>query len=609
MQNIDRLKKTINNITSKPGIYQMLNEKEEILYVGKAKNLKNRLKSYLNLSNLSTRIKRLVNSIDKIKVIITETEKEALLLEANLIKKLKPPYNILLRDDKSFPYIFINHEQDYSQISKHRGKGKLRGKYYGPFATVGSLNYTLKILQKVFLLRSCEDTVFSNRSKPCLLYQIERCSAPCVDIISKDEYKKSVKEVENFLSGHHSKLQNSLAKKMDFESEQQNYEKAASIRDKIRALTQIQSQQNINIANIKDTDVITIVREGLRSCIQVFIYRSGQNWGNKSFFPKHDKDVSTSEIMDRFIVDFYTKYKPPSEILMNINLLESKLISESLRSIYKINVIFLIPERGKKKDLIDYAIKNTKLSLNTHISESISNEKMLNDLSEKLNISQNIERIEAYDNSHLFGKNSVGAMIVFNKNGFDKTAYRKFNIDHRKVSPGDDYGMMRQVLNRRFSEKAIKDKKKYMNLPQLILIDGGKGHYEVATDVIKKLNIKDIQVISMFKGNGRKAKFDQIIYKNKINYINNNTSGFFFLQRLRDESHRFAIGAHRNKNKKDIKNSELEPINGLGRVRRKGLLNHFGSIQSIKTASSADLKKVDGISKTMSEKIYNYFNN
>ena len=587
----------------------MLNTNKEILYVGKAKNLKNRLKSYLNISNLSIRIKRLVSLIETIEVIITETEKEALLLEANLIKKIKPPYNILLRDDKSFPYIFINHEQDYSQISKHRGKGKLRGKYYGPFATVGSLNYTLKILQKVFLLRSCEDTIFSNRSKPCLLYQIERCSAPCVDMISKNEYKKSVTEAENFLSGHHSKLQNNLAQKMDFESKQQNYEKAASIRDKIRALTQIQSQQNINIANIKDTDVITIVREGLKSCIQVFIYRSGQNWGNKSFFPRHDKDVSTEEIMDRFIVDFYTKYKPPNEILVNHSLLEKKLISDSLRSIYKIKVNFLIPKQGKKKDLINYAIKNTKLALNTYVSESISNEKMLKDLNEKLAISIDVERVEAFDNSHLFGKNAVGAMVVFNKNGFDKTAYRKFNIDHKDITPGDDYGMMKQVLSRRFNESAIKDKKKYANFPQLILIDGGKNHYKVAIDVLKELKIKDVHVVSMFKGSGRKAEFDQIIYKDRINYIKNNTSEFFFLQRLRDESHRFAIGAHRGKNKKDIKNSELEPIYGLGRTRRKSLLNHFGSIQSIKTASSTDLEKVDGINKTMSEKIYNYFNN
>jgi excinuclease ABC subunit C len=272
-------------------------------------------------------------------------------------------------------------------------------------------------------------------------------------------------------------------------------------------------------------------------------------------------------------------------------------------------VNFLIPERGKKKDLIDYAIKNTKLSLNTHISESISNEKILNDLSNALGIRNKINRIETYDNSHLFGKNAVGAMIVFNKNGFDKTAYRKFNINHENITPGDDYGMMRQVLKRRFSERAVKDKKKYINSPQLILIDGGKGHYEVAINVLKELNIKDIRVMSMFKGNGRKAEFDKIIFKNKINFIQKNTSEFFFLQRLRDESHRFAIGAHRNKNKKDIKNSELEPINGLGRARRKNLMNYFGSIQSIKTASSSDLEKVDGISKTMSEKIYNYFNN
>ena len=609
MQNLERLKNMFDKSTSKPGIYQMINYKNEILYIGKAKNLNKRLKSYLNLSNLTTRIKRMVNSIDRIELIITETEKEALLLEANLIKKIKPPFNILLRDDKSFPFILINHEQKHSQITKHRGKQKLKGKYYGPFASVNSLNHTLKILQRVFMLRSCDDTIYSNRSKPCLLYQIERCSAPCVNLISDTEYSNTVRKAEKFLSGYHSNLQSDLSKEMEFESKNQNYEKAASYRDKIRSLTQIQSQQNINLAGIQDTDVIAISREESKSCIQVFIYRAGQNWGNKSYFPKHDKDVNTSEILDRFIIDFYTKYKPPKEVLLNTDLKEDCLIKKSLKSIHNIEINFIIPKQGKKRNLIEYAIRNTKLSLNTHISESIGNEKILSALSNSINKEKSIERIETYDNSHLFGKNAVGGMIVFNKEGFDKTAYRKFNIDHKNITPGDDYGMMRQVLNRRFSSDAIKNAKKYINLPNVILIDGGKGHYEVAKEVLKNKDIIDIDIIAIFKGTGRKASLDQIIFDNKIDTIQNGSAEYFFLQRLRDEAHRYAIGAHRNKNKGDIKNSELEPISGLGKIRRKLLLNHFGSIQHIKSASSSDLEKVEGINKTLSEKIYNYFSN
>ena len=608
MQNLEQIKNIIYKIPETPGIYQMVDKKGEILYVGKAKNLNKRLKNYLNLTQLSTRIKRLVNLIIDIKIIITETEKEALLLEANLIKKIKPPYNILLRDDKSFPFVFINHEQKYPQIIKHRGKQRFKGKYFGPFATVGSLNSTLKILQKVFLLRSCDDTIFKNRTKPCLLYQIERCSGPCSNLIPLKQYKNSVKKAEAFLSGKNSNLQSELSIQMNIESQNQNYEKAASYRDRIKALTQIQSQQNINLTSINNTDVISISREVSKSCIQVFIYRAGQNWGNKSYFPKHDKEVATEEILDRFIIDFYTKYKPPKEVLINHKLNETNLIKKSLKLIHQIDVNFNEPKQGKKKDLINYATKNTKLALNTHISESDSNERMLKKLTKLIGSKKAIQRIEAYDNSHLFGKNAVGGMIVFNKNGLDKSAYRKFNIDHKDFVPGDDYAMMRQVLSRRFNSNAIKDSKKYSNLPDIILIDGGKGHYKVANEVLRSKKISNITVISIFKGAGRKASLDQTIFNNKINYIKNNSPQYFLLQRLRDESHRYAIGVHRNKNKKDIKNSELEPINGLGRTRRKMLLNHFGSIQHIKSASVLDLEKVEGINKTLSEKIYNYFN-
>ena len=609
MNSTENLKEIINQSPTSAGIYKMLNEKDEILYVGKAKNIQNRLKSYLNGNNLSNRIKRMVSKISTIDVVITQTEKEALLLEANLIKKLKPPFNILLRDDKSFPYIFINHEQEYPQITKHRGKQKFKGKYFGPFATINSLNYTLKILQKVFLLRSCDDTIFENRSKPCLLYQIERCSGPCVnDTINKKDYNSTVKNAENFLSGHHSTLQAELSKKMERESEILNYEKAASYRDKIEALTQIQSQQNINLHDIKNTDVISISRKGNKSCVQVFIYRSGQNWGNRSYFPKHGEEVETYEILERFIVDFYTKYSPPKNVLINTPINNSKLIKNSLKSIYSYQTNFSIPKKGKKLEIINYAIRNSELSLKNHITQSFSDKENLKALKKDLGITHDINRIEAFDNSHLFGKNAVGAMIVFSNEGFDKKSYRKFNIDSNKVKPGDDYGMMRHVLERRFSSEAIKNQKKYQNLPELLIIDGGKGHYDLAKKILDEKNLNKIKLASIFKGEGRKESLDQIIFNDKKNYIKKDTPSFFFMQRLRDESHRYAIGAHRDKRKKEMHTSELEPIEGLGRVRKKLLLNHFGSIKNIKTASSQDIMKVKGISRLLSEKIYAYFN-
>ena len=609
MKNLENIKEIIDQSPSSSGIYKMLNEKEEIMYVGKAKNLQNRLKSYLNTNNLSNRIRRMVSRISNIEVIITETEKEALLLEANLIKKLKPPFNILLRDDKSFPYIFINHEQEFPQISKHRGKQKYKGKYFGPFATINSLNYTLKILQKVFLLRSCDDTIFQNRSKPCLLYQIERCSGPCVDYtLSKKEYLQSVKNAEHFLSGQHSNLQEELSSKMDEESKSLNYEKAASYRDKIVALTQIQSQQNINLYDVKNTDVISISRKGNKSCVQVFIYRSGQNWGNRSYFPKHSDEVETYEILERFIVDFYTRYSPPKNVLLNLPIKNSSLIETSLKSIYNYKTSFFVPKKGKKLDIVNYASRNSELALKNHIAQSHSDKENLSQLSKVLNITKKIKRVEAYDNSHLSGKNAVGAMIVYSEEGFEKKSYRKFNIDSSKVKLGDDYGMMRHVLERRFSKEAIKNSKKYEKLPDLLVIDGGKGHYDLAKEILETKGLNEMELISIFKGEGRKESLDQIIYKNKKNFIDKNTPSFFFIQRIRDESHRYAIGAHKAKRKREMHASELEPIEGLGRSRRKLLLNHFGSVKNIKNASAQDIMKVRGISKLLSEKIYAYFN-
>ena len=610
MKNIETLKKIVSQQPKSSGIYKMVNDQEKILYVGKAKNIQNRLKSYLNPNNLSNRIKRLMSQVEKIDVVVTETEKEALLLEANLIKRIKPQYNILLRDDKSFPYILINYEHDYPQIKKHRGKQSIKGKYFGPFATISSLDYTLKILQKVFLLRSCEDTIFENRTKPCLLYQLERCSGPCVDYtINKEDYLESVKSAEDFLSGKHSNLQEELSQKMESESNSLNFEKAASYRDKIVALTQIQSQQNINLKDIKNTDVISIARQGNKSCIQVFIYRSGQNWGNRSYFPKHSDEDQTSEILERFIVDFYTKYSPPREVLINHVLNDESLIVSSLCSIYDFKTKFNVPIKGKKLDIVKYADRNSQISLKNYIAQKLSDSKNLESLRDTLGITKKIDRIEAYDNSHLFGKNAVGAMIVYTSEGFDKKSYRKFNIDSNKVKLSDDYGMMRHVLSRRFSNEAIKNSKKYNTLPDIIVIDGGKGHYDIARKILDENSLESISVLSIFKGEGRRETLDQIIYNNKKGFIEKDTPSFFFIQRLRDESHRFALGAHKAKRKRDMKSSELEAIDGLGRIKRKLLLNHFGSVPHIKNASSQDLMKVRGIHKGLAQKIYDFFRN
>ena len=610
MKNIETLKKIVDQQPKSSGIYKMVNANDKILYVGKAKNIQNRLKSYLNPNSLSNRIKRLMSQVEKIDVVVTETEKEALLLEANLIKKIKPQYNILLRDDKSFPYILINYEHDYPQIKKHRGKQSIKGKYFGPFATISSLDYTLKILQKVFLLRSCEDTIFENRTKPCLLYQIERCSGPCVDYtINKEDYLESVKSAEDFLSGKHSNLQEELSKKMESESNSLNFEKAASYRDKIVALTQIQSQQNINLKDIKNTDVISIARQGNKSCIQVFIYRSGQNWGNRSYFPKHSDEDQTSEILERFIVDFYTKYSPPREVLINHALNDESLIVSSLCSIYDFKTKFNVPIKGKKLDIVKYADRNSQISLKNYIAQKLSDSKNLESLRDTLGITKKIDRIEAYDNSHLFGKNAVGAMIVYTSEGFDKKSYRKFNIDSNKVNLSDDYGMMRHVLSRRFSNEAIKNSKKYNTLPDIIVIDGGKSHYDIARKILDENGLESISVLSIFKGEGRRETLDQIIYNNKKGFIEKDTPSFFFIQRLRDESHRFALGAHKAKRKRDMKSSELEAIDGLGRIKRKLLLNHFGSVPHIKNASPQDLIKVKGIHKGLAQKIYDFFRN
>ena len=608
MRNIDKIKSIVDKSPTNPGIYKMLDHNQNILYVGKAKNIKNRLKNYLNDNNLTNRIRRLMRSTIEIDTIITETEKEALLLEANLIKKIKPQYNILLRDDKSFPYIFINHEQEYPAISKHRGKQKFKGKYFGPFATVSSLNYTLKILQKVFQLRSCEDSYFENRSRPCLMHQIERCSAPCVDTLTVKKYSELVRDAENFLSGKHSGLQKSLSIRMQEESINENYEKAASYRDKIKALTQIQSQQNINLYDIEDSDVISISRQGDKSCIQVFIYRSGQNWGNKSYFPKHTAEESNEAILERFVIDFYTKQSPPKEILINSDIENKDLIVDSLKSIYGIKPKFTIPNKGKKIELIKYALRNSDISLNRHISNTSTNIKSLEKLKLLINSKIQIKRIEGYDNSHAFGKNAVGAMVVFGEEGFENKNYRKFNIDNTEITPGDDYGMMRQMIKRRFSNIS-NNSKKYASIPEVILIDGGKGHYEAIRSLLNDLGLSDIKVLSIYKGVNRSNKLDRIIFEKNSDFIENNDPIYFLLQRIRDESHRFAIGAHRNKNKKDIENSELELIPGLGSKRRKLLLNHFGSVKDVKGASILDLEKVDGINKSLSEKIYNFFNN
>ncbi len=599
------IRKKIVNLTNNPGVYKMLSDKNEILYVGKAKNIPNRLKSYVSDSHLPIRTERMLSLTRKLETTTTTNESEALLLEANLIKKHKPRFNILLRDDKSFPYIFIGQKDKWPQLTKLRGKKNRDGYYFGPFASVGSANWTIKILQKIFLLRVCDDTVFKNRDRACILYQIRRCSAPCVGKIEEKNYKNLVGDAVDFISGKSQRIQKNLSSEMEKASEDLDYEKAAVLRDRIKALTQIQSSQKINQTNLKEADVVSVFKESGKTCVQVFFFRSKQNWGNQAYFPKHDPDEKEERILSSFLSQFYENKTVPKLVLLNIEINEKTLLEKTFSIREKKEIVIKKATTKDERIVSEMAQKNAKQALTQKILETESNSKLIDNLADKFNLNFNVNLIEVYDNSHVQGSDAVGALITFGKEGFVKKRYRKFNIKSDAVK-GDDYGMMKEVLNRRFV-RALKDESTNMTLPDLILIDGGKGQYSVSRETLNDLGLHELPIIAIAKGKNRNAGEETFFHQNKVIKFEKNDPTLFFLQRLRDEAHRFAISTHRAKRRKNLSKSLLDQISGIGRNRKRALLNHFGSAKSVESASFEDLKSVEGIEEKVAKKIHDFF--
>jgi excinuclease ABC subunit C len=599
------IKKELPLITKSPGVYRMINHKGEILYVGKAKNLPNRLKSYVSEKNQIIRTERMLSQTHKIEITTTSNESEALLLEANLIKKFKPKFNILLKDDKSFPFIYIGNKNKWPQLTKHRGKKDKDGFYFGPFASAGSANWTIKMIQKIFQLRVCDDTVFKNRTRPCILYQIKRCSGPCVGYIDENEYKKTVEDAIKFVSGKSRKIQKNLSEQMEKASEELDFEKAAILRDRIKSLNIIQSSQRINEANLVEADVIAGYKESGKTCVQVFFYRSKQNWGNQAFFPKHDPDESLKDIINSFVAQFYENKSVPKSIILSEDIKEKSLLEKTLSQKEKKDINISVARKGSKLKVINQVIKNAKDGLNRKLYESQNNKELFEEVSKKFNLETNINLIEVYDNSHIQGTNSIGALITYGNEGFIKKRYRKFNIKIQK-NEQDDYGMMKEVLNRRF-KRAIQEKDNFLSFPDLILLDGGKGQYSVARDAMNELGLHDIPIIAIAKGKYRNSGNEKFFHNGKEYKFQKNDPTLFFLQRLRDEAHRFAVSAHRAKRKKSISKSLLDQIDGIGSIRKRALLNHFGSARAVESASIDEINSVEGVEKKVAKKIYNFF--
>ena len=599
------IKKELPLIPKLPGIYRFINSKNEILYVGKAKILPNRLKSYVSEKNHIIRTERLLAQIEKIEITTTSNESEALLLEANLIKKFKPKFNILLKDDKSFPYIFIS-DHKFPRIERHRGAKNKQGKYYGPFASSLAVNSAIKTLQRIFLLRSCTDQQVEAGDKTCFNYFLKRCAGPCGGKISEKDYAKLVDAADEFLSkGKSRKIQKTLSSQMENASEELDYEKAAILRDKIKSLNIIQSSLTISEANLIEADVIGGYKESGKTCIQVFFYRSKQNWGNQAFFPKHDPDEKLSEILNSFISQFYENKSVPTSIIISDEVKEKKLLEKTLSKKEGKQISISTAKKGSKLKIVNLAIKNAKNSLNRKLYESQNNRDLLNIISKKFNIENNIDLIEVYDNSHIQGTNSVGALITYGEEGFIKKRYRKFNIQNEKFQQ-DDYGMIKEVLSRRF-KRAIQEKGNFLSFPDLVLIDGGKGQYSSARETLNELQLNDIPVVAIAKGKFRNSGNETFFHNGKEYKFSRNDPALFFLQRIRDEAHRFAISAHRVRRKKGLSRSLLDQIDGIGSIRKRALLNHFGSARAVESASLDEIKSVDGVEEKVAKKIYNFF--
>lgn len=609
---VDIIKDNLSRLPNKPGVYRMFGEDETVLYVGKAKNLSARVSSYTRIGGHTQRIAAMILATARMEFVVTETESEALLLEASLIKSLKPRFNILLRDDKSFPYILIRRDHDAPQVLKYRGSKKNRGDYFGPFASAGAVTRTIDTLQKAFLLRTCEDSVFSTRQRPCMLHQIKRCSAPCVDLIDPVDYRALADQAADFLRGKATDLQADLAAQMEIAAEAMEFERAASLRDRIRAIAHVRAQQDINPDGIEEADIFSIAMEGGLSAVQVFFIRAGQNWGATIHFPRHEKGEEEADILSAFIVQFYDKRPPPRLILTNEDPLDAALISDALAIKADRKVEIRTPQRGEKRGLVEQATRNAAEALSRKLAETASQTRLLKEVAKAFDLEDPPQRIEVYDNSHIQGSNMVGGMVVAGPDGFEKGQYRKFNIKDESIEPGDDYGMMREVMRRRFA-RALKDREdgNEATWPDLVLIDGGLGQLSSVIEAIGDLGLSppDVNLVSIAKGVERNAGREQFFQPGRAPFrLPENAPVLYYLQRLRDEAHRWAIGAHRAKRSADIKKNPLDEIEGIGPSRKKALLQYFGSAKGVAVAKLADLKEVDGVSAALAERIHGHFN-
>lgn len=599
----------LKTLDGSPGVYRMLNAASEVLYVGKARNLKARVSNYARPSGHSGRIARMIHETVSMMFLTTRTELEALLLEQNLIKQLKPRYNVLLRDDKSFPNILISSEHPYPQIKKHRGKKSEKGAYFGPFASAGAVNRTLNQLQKVFLLRNCSDSIFDSRTRPCLQYQIKRCSAPCVGKISPEGYATLVDDAKRFLEGKSTSVQADLAKAMTEASEAMEFERAAALRDRIKSLTQVQQTQGINPQGVAEADVVALHLEHGQACVQVFFIRANQSWGNRDFYPKTGAGAEEPEIMEAFLTQFYDDKDPPRLILLSHPVDNPDLVTEALTARAGRKVELAVPQRGEKAELVENATRNARESLARRMAESTTQNKLLTGLAEAFDLDAPPQRIEVYDNSHIQGTNAVGGMIVAGPEGFLKSQYRKFNIKSEAGANSDDFGMMKEVLTRRFERLLKEDPERKTDMwPDLLLIDGGAGQVSAVAEIMNELGVEDIPMVGVAKGIDRDAGKEEFHRPNERPFaLQRNDPVLYFIQRLRDEAHRWAIGAHRAKRAKAVSLTPLDDIPGIGATRKRALLQHFGSAKAVARAGLSDLQAVDGISDAMAKTIADYF--
>src|SRR6516165_10813006 len=637
------IREALRTMPMQPGVYRMLDRKGDGLYVGKARNLKNRVQNYAHPAGLSNRLRRMIAETAAVEVVVTHTEAEALLLECNMIKRLMPRYNVLLRDDKSFPFIHLTSTHEFPQLTKYRGARDREGTYFGPFASAGAVNRTLVTLQKAFLLRSCSNGVFATRTRPCLLYQIKRCSAPCVGRISQEDYVALIEQARVFLSGRSDDVQQRLAAEMEAAAEALDFEAAALIRDRIRALSLVQGPQDIHVPGVVDADVIAAHQVAGQTCVQVFFFRGGQNWGNRAYFPTHDRLLSVEEVLTSFVGQFYDNRAKPPVILVSHRLFEQELVEEAF-SLGGGNVSFTAPQRGDKKKLVDRVIEAAREALGRRLSERASQRQLLDGVAAAFGLEGPPNRIEVYDNSHIHGTNAVGAMIVVGPDGPLKNAYRKFTIRGpasahavptlassrntgkggpdktegwgqvvgaagENIAGGDDYAMMREVLQRRFARALKEDPERGRGAwPDLVLIDGGLGQLNAAQGVFDELGIDDVAIGAIAKGPDRNAGRERFFLPGRASFsLDPRDSVLYFLQRLRDEAHRFAIGTHRAKRTKELGRSPLDEIAGIGAQRKRALLHHFGSARAVSRAGLGELERVAGISKTVAKKIYDHF--